>query len=300
MKILIQLIFNNGIGNLYCGMVEIMDFLHPYKESGYFIELVFASNGGGGSNKYINYCNIEEIFDENYLMFFDKITNLEMSITDRQYGDYKYHSTQYGPNNPGIHWWDVFVSSDDIIVNPKKAFNVETLLSRINVPNYLPKYNSKIHNRVETFLSKKNKINKVIQIRYFDYRLNPEDDFVKFCDLLNNKIKLSSDIFYISSNNQYILDVLKLNQNVVTYEYENINELPNDQGYYFYHKNFERDFLLSRLYDNICESVILSLFDEIYYFTSYSWSSTYLYYALSNNPKLKLIELTKENINNIL
>ena len=74
MKLLIQLTFNNGLGNLYCGAVELLHFANHYKNLGYDCELIFASNGSGGNNnKYIDFVEFEEIFDVDSFKIFNKI-----------------------------------------------------------------------------------------------------------------------------------------------------------------------------------------------------------------------------------
>lgn len=296
MKLLIQLTFNNGLGNLYCGVVEVLNFTNYYKDLGYECELIFASNGNQGSNKYIDYIEFEEIFDKDSFGVFDKITNTQHSISDKNYKGYTYHSTQYGPDNPGAHWWDVFFDEIPSEIYPKHVFNMETLLRNENVPITLPKLNVKIYDKVKNFLENNSHISEAIQIRYNDYALSPAEDFKIYCENLYEKLKTINKKFYLTSHNQYAVDKLSELENVIIYKYKNLNELPNDHCYYFYNKNFSREVLLERLYDNLAEMVILSNFETIYfYFSSISWTTTFLYYSKSNNPSQKLI-----NINNNL
>jgi hypothetical protein len=293
MKILIQLTFNNGLGNLYCGAVEILNYVSFYKNLGYTCELIFASNGDGMNNKFISSCTFEEIFDLKSFDVFDSIRNVNHSIKSKIFEDYTYHSTQYGPNKPGVHWWDVFFDKLPDQIFPKLSFNMETLLCSECIPIYLPKFNKKVYDKVNNL--ELGEISKVIQIRFFDYNLNPPEDFKIYTEKLNEKLINSNSKYYFTSNNQYIIDKLTLLPNILTYEYKDLNSLPNDHGYYFYHKNLSREFLLDRLYDNLTEMVLLSKFDEIYYYTAYGWNSTFLYYSKSNNPNQKLINI-KNNL----
>jgi hypothetical protein len=296
MKLLIQLTFNNGLGNLYCGTVELLNFAHYYKEIGYDCELIFASNGNAGSNKFIDYVEFDEIFDLESFKIFDKITNVKQSIGDKEYNGYKYHSTQYGPNHPGAHWWDVFFDVLPKELHPKWPFNMETLLSKQHVPLWLPKLNKTIYEKVDNFIKKNGKFNKGIQLRYNDYSLNPDEDFKKYCNRIFEILKPAESRFYVTSHNQYAIDVLSKLENSIIYEYNHLNDLPNDHCYYFYNKNFSREILLERLYDNLTEMVLLSKCDTIYFYvSSISWTSTFLYYSKSNNPEQQLI-----NINNDL
>jgi hypothetical protein len=295
MKLLIQLTFNNGLGNLYCGLVEILNFVNHYKELGYECHLIFASNGNMGNNKFIGEISFEEIFDTESLDMFDTIKSVKHSVGSMEYEGFTYHSTQYGPNKPGAHWWDVFfdkLPEDEIF--PKYAFNMETLLNNISIPKFLPKFNKEVYRRAELFL--KNNIKNSIQIRHFDYNLQPSDIIKKLTTDLYDVLSESNIPYHLTSNNQYIIDTLSPLSNVVTYEYKNLDILPNDHGYYFYHTHIDREILLDRLYDNLTEMVLLSYYDNLYYYTSYDWLSTFLYYSKSNNQKQTLINI-KNNIN---
>jgi hypothetical protein len=291
MKLLIQLTFNNGLGNLYCGLVEVINFVTKYKELGYSCELIFASNGNSGSNKFINFIEIDEIFDLGILDIFDRIRNIEHSISSKEFEGYIYHSTQYGPNFPGAHWWDVFFDETPKEILPKHPYNMETLISGQLVSKYLPKFNNKIYQKVSEFKENNKEVKSAIQIRYFDYRITPEPEFKEYMDKLYEKVKNSKNKFHVMSNNEFAVIKLKELDNVITYKFENVNELPNDHGYYFYHKNFDREILLNRLYDNIAEMAVLKDYENVYFSTSYSWYSTFLYYSKSNNPDLKLINI---------
>ncbi len=291
MKLLIQLTFNNGLGNLYCGLVEVVNFVNKYKELGYNCELIFASNGNSGSNKFINFIEIGEIFDLDILSVFDRVRSIENSISSKEFEGYKYHSTQYGPDFPGAHWWDVFFDEFPDEVLPKYAYNMETLFSGQLLSKYLPKFNGKIYEKVLKFKQENEEVKNAIQIRYFDYRINPEPEFKEYMDKLYERVKNSKNKFHVMSNNDFAVSRLKELCNVVTYKFNNVDELPNDHGYYFYHKNFDREILLDRLYDNIAEMVVLKDYENVYYSTSYSWASTFLYYSKSNNPDLKLINI---------
>jgi hypothetical protein len=291
MKLLIQLTFNNGLGNLYCGVIEILNFVKKYKTLGYSCELIFSSNGNSGSNKFINFIELQEIFDLKLLSIFDNIRNFEHSISTKEFEGYHYHSTQYGPDYPGAHWWDVFFSDIPNEVFPKYVYNMETLMSGQIAPKYLPEFNNEIYKKVKNFQQKHGEVKNAIHLRYFDYRLTPEQDFKEYLDGLYKKIESSNKIFHLMSNNEYAINYLKKLKNIITYEFENIDEFPNDHGYYFYHKNFNREILLNRLYDNIAEMTVLKDYDNVYFFTSYSWTSTFLYYSKSNNSNLNLINI---------
>jgi hypothetical protein len=295
MRLLIQLTFNNGLGNLYAGAIDILNFVQKYKDLGYSCELIFSLNGNAGGNKFIGNCKFEDIFDINTFQVFDRIRTFQHSIGVKTFEDYIYHSTQYGPDYPGAHWWDVFFDAIPETIFAKPVHNVHTLLTGEQKPIFLAKLNQKIYDKVNNFVSK-NKIDYAIQVRHLDYVFTPNDYFKNHIDNLHKKIYESDKTFYITSNNQYTLDTLSKLENVVNYQYNYLDILPNDHSYYFYHKNISDEILLDRLYDNLAEMVILSNFDRIYFVTSFSWISSYLYYAKSHNEKQILININ-ENIN---
>jgi hypothetical protein len=295
MKLLIQLTFNNGLGNLYCGAVDILHFANHYKNLGYDCELVFASNGslGYNNNKYIDFVDFEDIFDADSFKIFNKIRSFKVAIGQKEYEGYTYHSTQYGPDYPGAHWWDVFFDVFPKINHTKVGFNPDNLHQ--NTPIWLPKLNEKIYKKVDKFLEKNGDLNEGVQIRYGDYTLNPPEEFKTYCRNLSDKLQLTNRNFYVTSHNQFAIDTLSTLDNVVAYEYKNINELPNDHCYYFYHKNLSREIYLERLHDNLAEMVLLSKLNKIYfYFHSICWTSTFLYYSKSHNPDQQLININTD------
>jgi hypothetical protein len=291
MRVLFQLTFNNGLGNLYCGLVELLDFAHKYKDLGCDCELIFASNGVENGNKYIEECNFEDIFDMEGMEVFNKITNLHTSIKDKIYNGYTYHSSQYGPITPGIHWWDVFFDVIPTIIFPKQQYNLETLIYNGNKPKYLPKFIKSIYQNVGNIKEKFQDIKDVIQIRYNDYNLQTNDELKILSQRIREGLLKSEKKFYFMSNNQFFIDSVKELSNVTTFEFSNLSKLPNDHSYYFYNKQVNKNILMERLYENITEMVLLSTFNNIFYFTSFPWISTFLYYAKSKNPSINLINI---------
>jgi len=293
MKMLIQITFNNGLGNLYCGIVDVLHYVKTHKELGYKAELIFASNGNSGGNKYIDNVSLDEIFDINDFDVFENIRNVHSSISTKTFEDYHYHSTQYGPDYPGAHWWDVFYDTPPKIEIPKPAHNVERLLTKEQLPEFLPKLNKIVYDKVDLILSEK-QIDGVIQVRHLDYHINPSDDFKNLVDKLYERVTKSNLTYYLTSNNQYLIDKLSGLPNIVIYKYKNLDILPNDHNYFMTHKHVSRDILLERLYDNLCEMVLLEKFNKVYHYTSFSWISTFLYYSRAKNPVQHVIDIKQD------
>lgn len=293
MKILIQITFNNGLGNLYSGIVDVLHYVKRHKELGYDAELIFASHGNAGGNKYIDYVTFEEMFNIDDFEIFDNIRNVKHSIGDKLFEGYTYHSTQYGPDYPGAHWWDVFYDVPPEVELPKPAHNMERLLTKEQVPIFLPRMNDIVYNKVNDFLIERH-IDGVIQVRHYDYNINPSDEFKTFVDKLFDRVVSSKLTYYLTSNNQYLIDKLCELPNIVIYKYTNLDILSNDHNYYMCHNHISRDILLERLYDNMCEMVLLEKFNKIYHYTSFSWISTFLFYSRSSNPEQNIININHD------
>jgi hypothetical protein len=298
MKVLIQLTFNNGLGNLYCGATELLNFATECKKMGYSCELIFASNHGV-DNKYINYIDFEEIFDISSFQVFDKITSIEQSIKDKKYNEY-YFFAACNVKDPGQHWWDIFLTDTTLNLPDKPQYDIHTLYNQKVLPKILPKFSTKIYEKVESFKSKISDVKKCIQVRHNDYTLNVDDEFTNYTSSIIEIIKDNSEKFYISSNNKFFLDNLNKLDNTVIYSFNNLDLFSNDHSYHYYNRTINREILLERLIDNICEMIILSEFEVIFHHSSIGWQSTFLYYSLSHNKNQKLININwRDNLKNL-
>jgi hypothetical protein len=295
MNLVVQITFNNGLGNLYCGLVNILDMVGKYKVLGYRCKLIFASNGCCGGNKYIDFCRFESIFDLKFFeKYFDEIVSLEHSITEKEYDGLVYHSTQFGPDYPGCHWWDIFLPNGEKLIFERVNGDVNSFLDKTFYPDIFPKFSEIIYDNIKNFKFDST-IDNVIQIRHFDYNIQPEESFQNDIMKINNYINKENEYFYVCSNNQYALDTLSKNEKVFIKTFENLEKLPNDHGYNFYNKKVSDEILYNRLVDNLSEMVNLSRYSNLFYYTSFSWISSFLYYSLVNNKNQKLI-----NIKNII
>ena len=294
MRLLIQLTFNKGIGNLYCNVIELLDFATHYKNIGYKCDLIFSSNGEELKNKYINYIQLGDMFDLSLFDIFDSIRNFENSITDTDFEGFIYHSTQYGAEHPGIHSWDVYFNKPiNFLPYYQRKASMESLLSNIFKPKLLPKLNQKIYEKAIDFTNKNKNITKSIHIRYCDYRISPNDNFKEMSKNLFTILKSTKTNFHFMSNNQYIIDEVTKLPNIKKYDFKNLEILPNDHPYFHHIEDVDYDILLDRFYDNLTEMVILSYYDTIYYSTLVGpWISTFLYYSTINNPNQKLINIS--------
>ena len=266
MRLLIQLTLNKGIGNLYCNVIEILDFVTHYKNIGYGCDLIFSSNGNELKNKYINYIQFGDIFDLSLFNIFDSIRNLEHSITEKDFEGFTYHSTQYGAEHQGFHSWDVYFNNPiSFLPYYKRKATMESLLSNLFKPILIPKLNKKIHEKAIDFINKNKDTTKSIHIRYSDYRISPDHYFKGVSKNLFTILKTTRTNFHFMSNNQYIIDEVTKLPNIKKYNFNNLDILPNDHPYFHHFGNVEYNILLERFYDNLTEMLILSYYDTIYY-----------------------------------
>ena len=298
MKVLIQLIFNSGLGNLYCGVTELLNFASECKTMGYCCELLFASNCSS-DNKYIGYVDFGEIFDVTSFTVFDKITSIRDSVKEKCYNEYIF-SSGFHVTEPGQHWWDIFLTDECLLLPRRPHYDIDTLCNGKVVPKLLPKFSLSIAERVAKAKETIPNIKKCIQVRHNDFNIHVGDEFKDYTNSIIEICKNTSDEFYVSSNNQFFLDSMKKLNNIVTFDFDHLNVFPNDFSYYPHNRWVSRELLVNRLCDNICEMILLSEFDIIFHHTSLSWNSTFLYYSLSHNNNQILINITwADNLKNL-
>lgn len=285
-KLLIQLNFQNGLGNLYCGVVQLLHFANYYKELGYECNFIFASKNAGGNGWSINNLCIEELFDMDSFDVFNTITNLEYSIVDKEYNGYTY----YGSGTPGVSWWDVFFSGDIDIFHKLSYENHDKniFLSKEFIPKKIPKFNSKINEKVNKFKLQSPQIDASIQLRLFGFgdKENYNPSLVKFYDDLYELIKKTNKKFFLTSSCVSCLGELLNLPNIFLIDSRISDDNKGDTTIFD-----NRDTILNFLYDNIAEMILISETDIVYHKTVLSWTSTYLYYSFVNNPNMSILPI---------
>lgn len=295
MKVIIQHNWTTGLGDLFCAATEYLNFIRHLKTLGYETELLFSF----GNNKFISKNEFDIIFDKKSFNLFDSISVLDNSIYDKKFKGLNYFHTQYGPTTPGQHWWDTYfdVIPEDISY---PNYNPQTFLNRTMIPEIFPIFNEKVYQKVTEFRGKLPKNYSYIQIRYWDYANNSIDkDFEYDIDSLYLKIEKSEKIFHVGSNNSVVLDKLKNLNNVIIYEFNDLDLFSNDHSYYYYNKHISNDILLERLYNNLAEMVSISESQNIFLYTKFSWVSNFLYYGMSKNINQFNFKLINNNLNSV-
>jgi hypothetical protein len=295
MKIIIQHNWTTGLGDFFCAVTEYLNFIKPLKEKGFETKLIFSINGRSGSNKFIGDIKFEQIINlDSIKEYFDNVETINNSIIDNIIDGCKYLHTQYGPKEPGHHWWDVF-SDENLNGVSYPNYNPSTYLNGTQIPSIYPKFVDKVYEKEKKFLEKiKCKYN-FTHIRFFDYR-DKEDFFIDDLKWIVKNISNSTETFHIGSNSQYALnEVVNLN-NSILFDIGNLDLFSNDHPYYFYNKHIDNGLLLDRLYDNIAEMVSVRNSEKIYYYSSFGWVSNFLFYGISQNEKINSITQLNKDI----
>lgn len=280
--IILQLNFTEGAGNYYSALTQAVNFAKFCNTLNYTVKLYYNYN----KCRYINniYYNIDNFFNiNNFENLFIEINNTTPIYNIE---NYTYLYTPFlDKGAPGVHFWDFFLNNKNI---EKKDFFVENALSIVSkLPDSIDEeyITIKLSNvlRKKSF-ENKNNFKNALHIRSQD----GHDDLSIIKNNLNKIEDLLKEKLYICSNSLKIRDYFKLNTNAVIAE-----ERHSNVGYHHYFVRKESNVtdvqLLENLEDTLIEMHNLSLCNNIYMISSYSNISSFLYYAINNNRKIKLV-----------
>ena len=287
MKLLIQLHFQNGLGNLYTSVVQLLHFANYYKKLGYKCNFIFAyKNTHGGNGWGLDKINIEEIFDMDAFDVFDTVTNVEFSIMDKEYIGY----TFYGGGSPSGVWWDVFFSEnvDNFYQLSYGNYDGHIFSNRDFIPEKIPQFNKKIIDRVKNFEEENMDVNESIQLRLFGFgdSENYNPNLIALYDTIYEKLSNKEKKYFLTSSCVSCLGKLLKLPNVKIIDSRLKNEYYGDTDNFY-----DRESRINFLYNNIAEMVLISKTNTVYYKTVLSWTSTFLYYAFVNNPNIKILKI---------
>lgn len=287
MKLLIQLHFQNGLGNLYTAVVQLLHFANHYKRLGYKCDFIFASkNTQGGNGWGLDKIDIEEIFDMEAFDVFDTVTNVEYSIMDKEYIGY----TFYGGGSPSGVWWDVFFSEnvDNFYKLSYGNHDGHIFSNRDFIPEKIPQFNKKIIDRVKKFEEENINVNESIQLRLFGFgdSENYNPNLIELYDTIYKKLSTKENKYFVTSSCVSCLGKLLTLPNIKLIESRLKNEYYGDIEYFY-----NRESRINFLYNNIAEMVLISKTNTVYHKTVLSWTSTFLYYAFVNNPNIKILKI---------
>lgn len=287
MKLLIQLHFQNGLGNLYTAVVQLLHFANYYKRLGYKCDFIFASKNTQGGNSWgLDKIDIEEIFDMDAFDVFDTVTNVEYSIMDKEYIGYTFYS---GGSPSGI-WWDVFFSEnvDNFYKLSYGNHDGHIFSNRDFIPEKIPQFNKKIIDRVKKFEEENIDVNESIQLRLFGFgdSENYNPNLIELYDTIYKKLSNKENKYFLTSSCVSCLGKLLTLPNIKLIESRLKNEYYGDIDYIY-----NRESRINFLYNNIAEMVLISKTNTVYHKTVLSWTSTFLYYAFVNNPNIKILKI---------
>jgi hypothetical protein len=280
MKLLIQLNWTAGLGEVYSDLCELVDYAHKYKELGYETQLNFCFHGSHGTrNKYLdNPINLDEIFKIDNLDVFDKIDNRSHSHGSLDYDNLKCVRASGPGKKVGMHEWDAFVDvfPEEEFLYPK--FKAQDLIRFQRVPIKTLEYKDSIVQTANDFSKSIGGDYDFLHIRNFDREI-PNDVMNERVNLIFDKVKNSSRKFHLGSNNQSIIDKLSILPNVFIYPISDLNVYHNDHGY-GHGSNLTQEFLHKRLEENLSEMVSIKNADRILSTTSYNWISSFITYGI--------------------
>jgi hypothetical protein len=291
MNLLIQLHFQNGLGNLYTAVVQLLHFANYYKKLGYKCHFVFACKSEFNGNGWgLDKINIDEIFDMDSFDVFDDIKNIERPIMDKEYNGY----TFYGGKNPSGVWWDVFFLQeiDKFYQLSYGNHDAHIFSNRDFIPEKIPKFNKKIIDKVNNFKIKFPHIDSSIQLRLFGFNdeLNQSEILHNVYSEIYKSVKDSNKTFFLTSSRVSCLGKILDLPNIVLFDSRISNISYGDTRIFD-----NRETRINFLQDNIAEMVILAENDFVYHMSVLPWVSTYLYYAFVNNPKLSIKKINEIN-----
>jgi len=288
MKLLIQLNFGL-LGNFYIATTQLMEFANHYKKLGYECHLVFASNSNGNNGYGIFDIQFDEIYDTEYFKMFDTITTIKHAITDKYYDEYICHSS----NNPGQQWWDVFFNGqvDDLYDLSFRHHDSKGFSREIRLPEFLPKFNKIVYEKVKKFKDNHPQIDSTIQLRLYGYgdKENFNSRLLQIYSELYESIKQSNRNFYLTSSCVSCLgDIVNL-PNVYLFGDRKIEENLGDVN--FHEIKGGREKQLDVFYNYMAEMVMITETNDVYYH-SIHWPSTFMYYGFVNNKNLKISHIS--------
>lgn len=292
MKAIIQHNFTSGLGDFFCDVSTYLPIVKKLKESGYSVNLRISIRG----NKYTNTSFFSLLFDDELLSLFDSIHESEETIRTLEVEGCGYYMSNHSPQSPGNHHFDIFF---DVIPENFTYVNYDAQKAHYNnlFPEILPSLNKSILSEVELFNTSIPSDYSFLHIRTSDIIDNDKTRYERIIKNVKNYIEETNTIFHLGTNNKFIYDELKKNENIYVYDFENYDLVNNDMNAftnYYATKNFDSSVLIKRL-QNICvEMVSVKSANKIYYLHDVNWISNFLFYSVCYNKNK--IQLVNKNI----
>jgi hypothetical protein len=279
MKVLIQHNFKSGLGDLFIDMSEYMTMCKELKELGYEIHLKLCLY----YNKYVKGPFLTKVLSQETIDFFDSIDETYSGINSMEYEDYKYGFSAHHPQIPGQHRWDVFFDVYPEIQLYNKRLSIHYLLTE-KIDFITPKFSNLIEENAKKFANSIGGDYNFFHIRVYD---DGESD--EGIDLISsnveNVINQDNKLFHVGSNNSKLVNKLKNNPKVKTYEFKTLSVIDNDMNTVLHTKIDDDEIFLNRVIDTLSEMVSIQYSDMIYHSGYYNWSSSFLFYGVLMSGK---------------
>jgi hypothetical protein len=279
MKVLIQHNFKSGLGDLFIDMSEYMTMCKELKELGYEIHLRLCLY----YNKYVKNPFLTKVLSQKTIDFFDSIEETYSGIHSMEFEDYKYGFSAHHPQSPGQHRWDVFFDVFPEIQLYNKRLSIHYLLTE-KIDFITPKFSNLIEENAKKFANSMGDNYNFFHIRVYD---DGESD--EGIDLISSNVEnvISQDnkMFHIGSNNAKLVNKLKNNPKVKTYEFTTLSVIDNDMNTVIHTEINDDEVFLTRVIDTLSEMVSIQYSDMIYHSGYYNWSSSFLFYGVLMSGK---------------
>lgn len=276
MKAVIQHNFTSGIGDCIVSISEYIATAKNLKSIGFTdIDLKVCST----NNLYYNNLNLFDLFDKKDFEIFDTIEYISYPIQFME--DYSIAHLSYGAKQPGIHWWDLFVTDNnkhhEISQFPHTGYNF------INLPhNHIIHFSKDVHEICDS--------------------LNIDSDFsalhIRSQDLDNNISLYSDNIEKIKNiyqennkilvcSNSYSLKQKLLN-NPKTIQIN--HPLEDSMGsHHCFRNTIPNDIAKQKTLMTLVEILALSYANKIYLLTSWHRTSNFLFYPAINRVPINIL-----------
>lgn len=279
MKAVIQHTFNSGIGDCIVAISEYIETAKTLKSIGCdYIELKICTS----NNLYYNSLNLFELFDIEKFSIFDNIEHVSSAI--KHINNFKIYHMSYGANEPGLHWWDLFLENDNILPETfKVSLFSQNGYSFHNIPNYhIVDFSKSVLDRFDLIKYKESYC--ALHIRTQDL----QDEFYLYDQ---NKIKIQEiynehkNILVCSNSSPIKKELLKINSSL------HIKHPLEDSigSHHCYRTTLSNEIAKEKTIMTLIEILAIANAKKIYLLTSWGRISNFLFYPLINNVSLEVI-----------
>lgn len=296
-RLVIQYNFFSGLGDLFCGMTEVSNYVFRAKSLGYEVSLVFCLHSGSGPmNKYIDDVKVEEVFDKKWLeSTFDHFETRQRSTHLNKLLGCLNHPKEKSKTAIGHNQWDIFFNKFPEPKTPEYSLLIPESYSTSRIvyrnpplmpfPTIFPKFVSEVYKRRDKFLFKNPKEFSFLQLRYHDLGSGIESRldsrFKLVCEKTREALQMSERNFLLGSNEAKWIEYQSNLPNIFTYSYKDLDLYTNNHNYYLIaHNKISHEKLYDRMLDNLAEMVSLEYAKDFFSCTVFGWVSSFMFYAL--------------------